>query len=89
MKTAFRSRSRSTASDDLAWLRNARNVLRAACETGLPSGEWPLRAAAMDKLTRALSRVQLVLFTAIEEARDGAGGTPDERQAESDWLGYH
>ena len=84
----YRRRPGTNAEDDLAWLWNARSVLRQADAAAFPSGCWPLRAKAMDRVLRALGVLQHTLHAAIAEAHQEAQGVPPPPRREEDWLGY-
>lgn len=84
----YRNRSKpQTVESDLEWLVNAREALREADKKAFPAGQqWPLRAAQMDKVIGALGRLQLILFSAIEEVNQELGRT--EPRDTAPWLGY-
>ncbi len=84
----YRRGSKSTPTEDLVWLRSARDKLRGVCGEVLAPGQTlPLRTAQVDYVLKALGRLQHVLYNAIEEASVEATGEKT-KQDEDHWLGY-
>jgi len=86
----YRRRSRKEISDDLAWLRRAREAFRAADAAAFPNEAWPIRAPKMDRMIKALGVLQHMFFNAIEEAEaEMTGSTPRlGPHDDNNWLGY-
>jgi hypothetical protein len=83
----YRNRNKPfTAQDDLAWLLRAREELRKSCTLVFPVGQWPLRAAKMDRVMRALGALQHTLHEAISEVRAELGVRVED--SHDPWLGY-
>ncbi len=87
----YRGRPQKSIIDDLLWLKNARDRFREADEASFTkNATWPLRAAQMDRVVRALGLLQHTLFNAIEEAQAELTGEPVRELPHDDnnWLSY-